>query len=232
MAVGNSRKSVLRALAGTGLAAGLWCALAAPAASHPHVWIDARSSVVFDRDGKLAAINVQWQFDEYYSTVAIEGLDKNGDGTYTVEELEPVARDNITALKEFRYYTYVKIDGEAPAYGPVTRYKASYSDNMVTLSFTLPLAEPVDPVKRAVTYTMYDPSFYIAIEPAKDAAVSIKGKAPKYCRIDLGKSKADIAEENDTPAESFFAQLGKLDDFGAQYAPPVTVRCVPKTSSQ
>jgi len=194
------------------------------------MWIEARSGVVFDGEGRIAAIDVEWQFDEYYSTTAIEGLDANGDGKYDPDELVPVARDNIEALEEYRYFTYARADGEALEYGPVTRYRSTYADSMVTLHFTIPLKQPVDPAARTFSYKMYDPTFYIAIDLASRNALSIQGKAPKHCRIEAGKSAADAADASQ--GESFFAKLTKLDDFGAQFAQPITVTCTPKTAAR
>ena len=36
-----------------------------------------------------------------YSEFAVNGLDTNGDGIYSEQELQPLAQTNIEALKEF-----------------------------------------------------------------------------------------------------------------------------------
>ncbi|MBO6784440.1 MAG: DUF1007 family protein, partial [Alphaproteobacteria bacterium] len=47
---------------------GLFVAGAAqPAHAHPHVWIDLRSQLVFDGDGRMQGLEIDWTFDELYS---------------------------------------------------------------------------------------------------------------------------------------------------------------------
>ncbi|MGA8772354.1 MAG: DUF1007 family protein, partial [Rhodomicrobium sp.] len=36
----------------------------------------------------------------------VEGVDTNGDGLYSEEELKPLAQTNIEALKDFEYFTF------------------------------------------------------------------------------------------------------------------------------
>jgi ABC-type uncharacterized transport system substrate-binding protein len=88
------------------------CRVSAPALSHPHAWIETRSDVVFDDDGRITAINVEWVFDQWYSELAVEGLDTNNDGYYSAGELHPLARENLIALKDYGYFVYARSGGE------------------------------------------------------------------------------------------------------------------------
>src|SRR5690606_5601131 len=68
--------------------AALVLVLAATAArAHPHVFIDARAEIVFDAEGRVAAIRHVWQFDEGFSIYATQGLDEDGDGKLSDAEL-------------------------------------------------------------------------------------------------------------------------------------------------
>ena len=60
-------------------ACGLVAAAAVPAAAHPHVFVDARSEVVFAA-GKLTAVRHIWQFDESFTQFAVMGLDAKSAG--------------------------------------------------------------------------------------------------------------------------------------------------------
>ena len=90
-----------------GLAAGaLMCGgLATGAAAHPHVYITFETTVLYDK-GTFAGVRHKWMFDEFYTTMAIEGLDKNKDGVYDREELAELAKVNIEGLKDFAYFTF------------------------------------------------------------------------------------------------------------------------------
>ena len=88
--------------------AALLAATAGPATAHPHVWITVESVVVYER-GSMAGIQHTWTFDEMYTTMAIQGLDTNNDGHYDRAELAELAKVNMEGLKEFAYFTHVKL---------------------------------------------------------------------------------------------------------------------------
>ena len=100
MAIGPMRRVA-------GLVAGaLMCGgLATEAAAHPHVYITFETTVLYDK-GTFAGVRHKWTFDEFYTTMAIEGLDKNKDGVYDREELAELAKVNIEGLKDFAYFTF------------------------------------------------------------------------------------------------------------------------------
>ncbi|HMN74397.1 MAG TPA: DUF1007 family protein, partial [Rhodoblastus sp.] len=81
-------------------AAALVALLARPALAHPHVWVAARATVLFDKEGRIAGIRNDWTFDEMYSAFATQGLGQDGKPP-TREELQPLAKTNIESLAEF-----------------------------------------------------------------------------------------------------------------------------------
>ena len=207
----------------------------AAAAAHPHVWITNRSDVVFNEAGMITAISVEWAFDKNYSADAIEGLDTNGDETYSTDELEPLVRENITALKEYDYFVYAKFGDKKVAYGEITEYGQTHSYDILKMYMTIPLATPVDPKKAQFTYAIYDPSFFIAIDYPDASAVSSIGTPPAGCTVELKQTTSDQqADEtremlSDKPADW---QPETEEDFGSLFAQPVNVACKPKTASK
>src|SRR5688500_17790999 len=79
----------------------------AEAQAHPHEWIDVASEVLFDGRGRIAGIRHHWRFDEGFSAFALQGLDADGDGTYSPEELEPLAQENVESLGDFDFFTFL-----------------------------------------------------------------------------------------------------------------------------
>src|SRR3954452_5656807 len=63
-----------------------------PASAHPHVWIVARSEIVFDPEGKLTGFRQTWTFDPVYSAVAVMGLDSHHSGRPDPDQLAEIAR--------------------------------------------------------------------------------------------------------------------------------------------
>src|ERR1700712_5869510 len=77
-----------------------------PAFAHPHIFIDATAAVTFNDAGQVVSIHNNWVFDEAYSAWSIQGLDTNGDGKVSPEELRPLADDNMNGLADYEYYTF------------------------------------------------------------------------------------------------------------------------------
>ncbi len=107
----------------TCLAVALMSGAATSLAAHPHVWATVRSEIVFGPDQKITGIRHAWTFDEFYTAMAVEGLDTDKDGTYSKEELAPLAKVNVESLKEFAISSScVAVRGEAAAAGePIDR---------------------------------------------------------------------------------------------------------------
>ena len=199
----------------------------APAQSHPHVWIDAVGEMLFDDSGKLTGLRVYWAFDELYSAYAVEGLDVNGNGEMERQELRPLVAENIKNLKDFRYFTYLEVDGQNPDYGEVTEFGMRFVNGRLAMWFVVPLAEPVDPRKAEIAFAMYDPTYYISIELAQDGPIRVSGKAPDTCghRIVDTEARSDAL----SLSESFFQSLESSANFGVNLAQWVRLTCGPQS---
>ena len=55
------------------------------AQAHPHVWISAKSEVVYAPDGTITGVRHAWTFDDMFSTYALQGIETKTKGTYSRE---------------------------------------------------------------------------------------------------------------------------------------------------
>jgi ABC-type uncharacterized transport system substrate-binding protein len=210
------------------LAAVAACGQAAPASAHPHVWITMQSDLVFNDQGRIAAVNLTWTFDDNYAQMALEGLDGDGDGVYSQAELEPLTRENMASLKDYDYFAVVRFAGEKQAFGAITDYGQIWSNGTLELHFQIPLAKPIDPRAGEFMLKVYDPDFFIAIDYVKDDPVSILGAMPQSCRLLVKPVPTDA--EIDSTREMLSTKGAEWkpennEDFGALFAQPVTVAC-------
>lgn len=204
------------------------CAMTAPALAHPHVWVEMRSDVVFDDQGRIAAMNLMWTFDDGYAQMALEGLDTNGDGNYDPTELDPLSKENIASLKDYDYFAVMRFNGEKQALAPVTEYGQIYSNGKLQLHLQVPLKTPLDPAKGEFMAKVYDPDFFIAFDYAKDDPVTALGAMPKSCGLEVKPVPTDAELEQ---TRAMLATKGRdwkpdtEEDFGALFAQPVIVKC-------
>lgn len=201
------------------------CLGALPAAAHPHVWVVSKSKIILDK-GAVSAIEQSWTFDEFYSTMAVQGLDTNNDGQYSKEELAELAKINMEGLKEFAYFTALKSGADTLAPGTPTDAYLDYTGGILTLNFKLPLQKPAD--VKDFSFATYDSSFYIAFEPAKDDPVTIAGGLPS-CAVQLRDGEAGAAgaaapadAANQTLTGAFAQQFGGASVLSTKWA---SVQC-------
>jgi len=187
--------------------------------AHPHVWVTVKSEVLFDKQKAIIGFRHQWTFDEAYTSFAVDGLDKNNDGTYDREELKELTEINISSLKEFEYFTFPRLAGQFLKRLPPKDYWLEYHDSKLQLFFTLPLAQPL-PIDKIKTFdfAVYDPSFYVDFELAKENPVKLTG-APAGCVPGLKKPASELT------SQSLFDSDLSANDFAEQYATVISVKC-------
>ena len=214
----------------TALAAGLLAlglARSGPAEAHPHVFVDARAEVVFDAEGRITAIRQVWRFDDAFSAFASQGLDTNGDGILSTEELQPLAKVNVDSLKDYDYFTTLRLAGKRVGFRIPTEYWLQSADGYLTLFYTLPLMQPVKPDKDGVKIEIYDPSYFVDYQLVEKDPAVLKD-APAACTLDVKRKGA--------PNEAMAAILGQipaserelptsLKAVTAQLANTLTVKC-------
>jgi ABC-type uncharacterized transport system substrate-binding protein len=248
----------------------------APARAHPHVWVTTETTVLYE-NGTIVGLRHKWSFDDFYTSMALQGLDKNNDGVYDRDELAELAKVNVDGLKDFDYFTVVSLAGDnlkfqvpkdvylehaegpasqsqvagakdedvakeaaeadardaeatapppsepgffsrwwswafglpadngpadkgsAPAAGKSKAAAPPVPTKVLSLHFTLPLAQPVLADAPGFSFAISDPSFFIALEPAAKDAVVLGPGAPADCRIVAGAPEAPAASAAATP---------------------------------
>jgi ABC-type uncharacterized transport system substrate-binding protein len=196
--------------------------------AHPHVWIEMQSDVVFTDDGMIKGVDLEWTFDDGYTQMALDGLDVDGDGLYSQDELAPLTKENIESLKDYEYFTVMRANGEQQKIGKVTDFGQIWSNNKLTLHFQVPLEKPVDPRKNEFMVKVYDPEFFIAIDYVTENPVDVVGKIPESCKLVVKPVPTD-AELDQT--RTMLATKGKdwkpevSEDFGAMFAQAVSIAC-------
>ena len=201
--------------------------LTSAAWAHPHVWVTYAAVIVYDK-GAVTAVDHVWTFDEMYTAMAIEGLDKNNDGKYDREELAELAQTNIDGLKDYDYFTVAKTGENELKFAPPQDYWLEYTVGILKLRFRLPLAQPLPATAGPLDVAIFDPSFFIAFDPEKTDAVKLAAGAPKSCKAAFlePKTGADAdALKAQLLNDSFAKQLGQTMNIGSEFTKTIRLSC-------
>lgn len=212
----------MRFLRWVGLAAAIFL-LPLAAQAHPHVWITAKSDLLYAPDGSITGVRHAWTFDEMFAAYALQGLEHKTKGVYTREELAALAQTNVESLKEYAYFTFAKAgvvgSQKKERFSDPVDYYLEYNDGNLTLHFTLPFKTPFKAQQLQVE--VFDPSFFIDFQMADKDPIHLAG-APDGCKFTFLRPSDGTTTQTMNDAE-FLA--GNNSNYGALFANKITVEC-------
>lgn len=172
------------------LVAGMTMLATAPSAfAHPHVWIDANAEFVFEND-KITAIRVRWLFDDLFSMTMIDEFDKNHDTRFSDEENTAVHDNAFAALSEFSWLTHLRKNEELVSFAGATDFVADITDDRrVSYDFKLMLETPLDPIKDAISLSVYDAEYYIDVAYTQVDPVLFAGAKNLSCHFEMSEDE-------------------------------------------
>ncbi|GAU09724.1 hypothetical protein DPF_2455 [Desulfoplanes formicivorans] len=138
-----------------------------PVSAHPHVYVDARVDVIFD-DAGLSGFRVTWVFDEMFSNMIAFDFDTNGNGRFDAGEVEGVRKGAFSNLREFGYFTRIRIGGKPFAVQFVKDFSATLHDGVMTYAFFIPCHVRAAATVKKIRLSMYDDTYYTDIALASD----------------------------------------------------------------
>ncbi|MCA6124317.1 DUF1007 family protein [Bradyrhizobium sp. WSM 1704] len=192
----------------------------AAAQAHPHVWITAKSELIYAADGTITGIRHAWTFDDMFSTYALQGIETKVKGAYSREELAPLAQTNVESLKEYAYFTFAKADGKKQKFLEPVDYFLEYKDTALTLHFTLPAKTPFK--TKELSLEVFDPSYFIDFQYADKDPIKLVG-ASADCKMQFQRPNDGSAAAQKLGEQNFLD--GSNANFGMMFANKVTVEC-------
>ena len=189
--------------------------------AHPHVFIDGESVFVFNENGELSALRITWVYDEFTSLMAMEilGLDQDEDGEFTEEDEARVVEAQTIWPDDFEGDTYLEAGGKPVGLGRPRDGSAGMVDYRVSVSFELPLLEPLK-IGSDVELRLYDPLYYyaystVSAEVEGDCSASIEKYAPTNALSALQAQLAELTQD-ETPEQ---------DNVGRLFADVIKLKC-------
>ncbi|MBC2772196.1 DUF1007 family protein [Rhizobium sp. AQ_MP] len=209
---------------------GYWAAAAVvasatPALSHPHIFAEARVEIVAGDDGMLKELRNVWRFDDIFSSSVLMDFDKNTDLKLDHAELNEIANTIRDSLGDYGYFTFITKDGATSEIARPDVFNVDFKDNQLLVFF---VAKPKTPVAVGgrMTFGVYDPTLYTAIDFARDEDMVVEGKAFAACSQKVVRPDPDevISQNQLNLTEAFFSDPTG-NDMGKLFATRMEVTC-------
>ena len=189
--------------------------------AHPHAWIDMSTSLTFNGEARISSIVVDWLFDDFYTAFVVEDINRAGESID--QALTSLAEENLRSLKEYQYFTDVRVDGKRQHVEYNGHFETEIRQDRLWLRFKIALPQPVDPRQQSVTYAVYDPTYYIEILHLEGDVVALRGERSRGCFANILPA---------TPTGATIAMAAALDQnvkapntLGQMFADTVEILC-------
>jgi len=153
--------------------------------AHPHIWIDGHLTLLFNPQGQVTALRHTWKFDELFSAFSLQGITREKNGVIPVAELNTLTDQWMQNLADpaSHFFTTVAYGGKAIALQKPVQAQSNLdtTTNQLTLSFELPLNEPLALSKQSLEVDVNDPGYFVAFD-YKGSQVLTLNEAPSTCR--------------------------------------------------
>ena len=147
---------------------------AAPAAAHPHVFIDYAVTVMFDDHGPTA-VHFLWVFDEMYSSMLFRDFTSRPKGQLSAADVTNLKKKAFEDTADFNYFTDLSVNGKALKIKKVTDFNARIDRGHISYAFTVPIPERAPAGPGSLQVASFDHDYYIAFQLIKGAPIGIKG---------------------------------------------------------
>jgi len=141
--------------------------------AHPHVFVAGKAVFVFDSKG-LSGIRLKWFFDEMFGTQILEDYDTDRDGRFNPRELATLKNEAFSNLKNYNYFTHIKIDGQAFPVRAVKDFSAGVEGGELYYAFFVPCSVSAGTKPRTVVLMVFDPEYYVDFYLAGEVTVGVE----------------------------------------------------------
>lgn len=181
------------------------CALPMQAFAHPHIFVESRLEVIGGADGNVQELRNVWRFDEVFSSSVLLDFDKNTDLKLDESELAELGETMRTSLADYSYFTTLTVNGAPLGVQKPEAIHVNFQDGQILVFFAVKPEKPM-PLKGRLTFGIYDPTMYTAIDFPTDKDLVANGPAFAKCQPKVVRPDPDevLSQNSASLTDAFF----------------------------
>jgi len=193
------------------------CLYGHPSSAHPHAWIEVKTTFVLNDRYQVGSVKQEWRFDEMYTSFLMQN---------TTGEWKSPSEFTSTALRnlaEFGYFTEVYIGGHKAKLAGATAGTSEVKEGRLVMRFEVMMENPRAIDGQGLSFSVYDPTFYIEVTHAKEYPIAFEGPGSGGCygKISLPKPSVQML----SLARSMDRNAAPNTSLGKAFAEIVNIRC-------
>ncbi len=146
--------------------------------AHPHTFIEIYPTIEV-KNNQTTKIHFKWKLDEMTSSMLIMEFDQDGDGKLNKKENFFIYGNYFIALRDYNFYTDIKIKGKIQTFPKPKNFKATIENNKICYSFDIEENYNIKDLK----FDFGDEDFFVAMM-LKDKFVKVNGAKAKVSELD------------------------------------------------
>lgn len=174
--------------------------------AHPHIFAEARLEIVAAPDGTVQELRNVWRFDEVFSSSVLLDFDKNSNLKLDSDEATAVGKTVRDSLADYSYYTSLTDNGKPVKVEKPDVLNVDYKDGQLLMFFAVKPSTPMVLKGSKMTFGVYDPTLYTAMDFPTDQDLVLVGDAFKACQHQVVRPNPDevISQNQKTLTDAFF----------------------------
>ena len=200
--------------------------LSGHARAHPHVFAEAKMTLVLGANGNVEKLTHNWVFDDLFSSTVLVEFDKDQDLNLSEAELKDVQGTIVDSIGDYNYFQTISNNGAAVKMSRPPNLTAKMDGTTLVISFES-APEKILPLHGKVSFGIYDPTFYTAIDFIADTDLQTTA-LPAGCAAAVIRPSPEeaMAQNQKNLTESFFETTDAVS-MGQLVATRLEVTCPP-----
>jgi ABC-type uncharacterized transport system substrate-binding protein len=157
-------------------------ALAAPAAAHPHVFVEHTVTLLM-KDGALDALRFSWVFDEMFSATLRSTFVKGRPEKLSSETVAQIEKGAFSNLAQYGYFIDLKINDAPIKVDTVRGFDVMFAKGRAVYQFEVPVRVQNALPRNVVQIAVFDPEYYVdyRFAEARPFGVEPAGQSQTTC---------------------------------------------------